>query len=54
MNTPQPKKPPPPPETPQPSGGSDEFADEAGPKDTEFKDGKDAHHLISGEFDPVP
>lgn len=46
-----PKKPPaPPPETPN----EVDFAEEAAPKETEFKKEKDAKDLTSGGFDPIP
>ena len=31
-----------------------EFADEAGPKKTEFESEKDAKDLTAGGFDPIP
>lgn len=31
-----------------------DFAEEAGPKDTEFKKEKDAKDLTSGDFDRIP
>ena len=31
-----------------------DFAEEAAPKDTEFKKEKDAKDLTSGGFDPIP
>ena len=46
-----PKKPPVDP-TERPS--DDDFAPEAGPKDTEFKKEKDAKDLTSGGFDLIP
>ena len=31
-----------------------DFADEAGPKDTEFKTEKDAEDITQGDFDKIP
>ena len=31
-----------------------DFAEEAAPKDTEFKNEKDAKDLTAGGFDPIP
>jgi len=41
------------PELPTPADDAD-FAPEAGPKDTEFKNEKDAKALTSGGFDLIP
>jgi hypothetical protein len=49
---PEPKNPPRPPEPSRPEDV--DFADEAGPKDTEFKKRADAKQITAGEFDPIP
>ncbi len=44
-----------PPVDPAPKPQEDaDFAEEAGPKDTEFKQKKDAKDITSGGFDPIP
>ena len=44
-----------PPETPTPNSAEKaDFADEAGPKKTEFDSEKDAKDLTAGGFDPIP
>jgi hypothetical protein len=50
--TSQPKKPAPPPAPSPPPEG--DFAQEAGPKDTEFKDKKDAKAITSMAFELIP
>lgn len=50
--TPTPKKPVPEPEREKPEDV--DFAGEAGPKETEFGDEKDAKDLTAGGFDPIP
>jgi hypothetical protein len=46
------KKPDPPPPAREPEDV--DFAEEAGPKETEFKREKDAKEITSGEFDLIP
>jgi hypothetical protein len=44
-----------PPAQPSPSAADDaDFAEEAGPKQTEFDSEKDAKNLTAGGFDPIP
>ena len=51
-----PSNPKPQPAQPEPSKPADQsdFADEAGPKKTEFDSEKDAKDLTGGGFDPIP
>ena len=49
---PDPKNLPRPPERSRPEDV--DFAEEAGPKDTEFKKKADAKQITDGEFDPIP
>jgi hypothetical protein len=44
----------PPPQSPPDPPDQAEFADEAGPKKTEFESEKDAKDLTAGGFDPIP
>jgi hypothetical protein len=40
---------------PEPANPDDvDFAEEAGPRDTEFHTEKDAKQITSGGFDPIP
>ena len=44
-----------PPVVPEPISPDDvDFAEEAAPKDTEFKKEKDAKDITAGGFDPIP
>ena len=53
MTPSKPKPQSPQPQPPTPADQTD-FAEEAGPKKTEFENEKDAKDLTAGGFDPIP
>lgn len=54
MSTPEPKSSPQHPATPQRPAPQPDFADEAGPKTSEFATEKDAKEITEGDFDRMP